>query len=430
MKDLLNKRINSIQSLEERKVFRDIINHVFMDLADYQERQIEALRKDFFEEMSIRERRPVIHGTMIRKYEYDESDDFMFPMSINDLEPHDISIKEINEAINENNTYMIGKTFLKCDYKKLKELYDSERHFSGMIQTDIGDIAVTVRLCPYKSYLDMLGHIYNVFIKNGLEWVTPNLPYIHKFAAFMMDSTMDIPEDSTIENIEINLEEYEEYRIDDVIPVWNIEYIKLQSINFPIPTLDNVLKEHRFDVYDLSPYCYIPDFSDDYRGYVKRAEESVSVIIPEAEIKEWPMYKVHPIVSGKHYVYPFEMYNNAPADNFYNGYLNAGCRGVRTRGEIARILSSLQVSEQFKIIDFELVEKNGKKIISDTYPVNDFISDEIRAAFSNTKILVIYYTYKYDDTYISADLMSFIISELQQLIPDMTCVGVERKAVF
>ncbi len=430
MKDLLNKRINSIQSLEERKIFRDIINHVFMDLADYQDRQVEALKKDFFEEMSKRDGRPVIHGTMIRKYEYDESDDFMFPMSMKDVEPYEISIKEINGAVKEHNTYMIGRTFLKCDNRTLQKLYDSGKRFSGKIQTDSGDAEISVRVCPYRSYRDMLGHLYNVFIKNGLEWVTPNLPYIHKFAAFMIDSPIDIPEEGIIESMVINLEEYEEHRVDDVLPVWNIEYVRMQSINFPIPTMDNVLKEHKFDVYDLSPYCYVPDFSDDYRGYVKRAEESVSVIIPEGEIKEWPMYKIHPIVSGKHYVYPFEIQSNAPADNFYNGYLNAGGRGVRTKGEISRILSSFQASGLFKIVDYEFIENGRKKIASDTYPVNDFIEDEFRAAFSNTKRLIIYYTYKYDDSYIAADIMSFIISELQQFIPDMTCLGIERKAVI
>ncbi len=430
MKDLLNKRINSIQSLEERKIFRDIVNHVFIDLVDYQDRQIEELRKDFFEEMTTSNRRPVIYGTMIRKYEYDETDDFMFPMSIKDVETYDISVKDINEAIHKNSTYMIGKTFLKYDYKTLQELYDSKRLFSGKIKTDIGDIDIKVRVCQYTSYLDMIGHIYNVFIKNGLEWITLNLPYIYKFAAFMIDSKINIPEESIIEKIEIDLEEYNEDRIDDILPVWNVESIQLQSINFPIPTLDNVLKEHRFDVYDLSPYCYVPDFQDDYQGYVKRAAESVSVIIPESEIKEWPMYKIHPVVSGKHYVYPFELYNNAPAENFYNGYLNAGCRGIRTRGEIARILSSLQVSKMFKIIDYEIIEDNQKAIASDTYPVNDFISDEIRATFCNTKILIIYYSYKYDDTYIATDIMSFIISELQQFIPDIQCIGIERKAII
>lgn len=425
MKDLLNKRINNIQSLEDRKVFRDIINHVFMDLADYQERQIESLKNSIFDEMSVSDKRPVIYGTMIKKYEYDESDDFMFPMSIKDVEPYELSAGEINQSIVHNNSFMIGKTFLKCDCKTLGSLYDSGRIFEGKIYTDAGVVEINTRICRYRSYEDMLGHLYSVFIKNGLEWITPNLPYIHKFAAFMIDTPVDISDDAVIEKIEINLQEYEEYRVDDVLPVWNIEQTMVQSINFPIPTQDNVLKEHRFDVYDLSSYRYIPDFKDDDSGYVKRTKESVSVVIPESEIREWPMYKVHPSVNGKHYVYPFEIYDNASADNFYNGYLNAGCRSVRTKGEISRILYSFSASEMFKISDYDIKE-DIDNIISDTYAVNNFILDEIRSSSCSKNVLIVYYSYKYDNKYVAADIMSFIISELQQYIPDMRCIGIER----
>lgn len=428
MKDLLNKRINNIQTLEDRKVFRDIINHVFMDLVDYQERQIESLKNNIFDEMSVSDRRPVIYGTMIKKYEYDDSDDFMFPMSIKDVELNELSAEEINKSIVQNKSFMIGKTFLKCDCKTLDKLFDSGRIFEGKIYTDAGVVGINVRLCRYKSYEDMLGHLYSVFIKNGLEWTTPNLPYIRKFAAFMIDTPLDISNDAVIEKVEINLGEYEEYRIDDVLPVWNIQHTMVQSINFPIPTKDNVLKEHRFDVYDLSPYRYIPDFKSDDTGYVKRTSESVSVIIPDSEIREWPMYKVYPAVNGKHYVYPFEIYDNGPADNFYNGYLNAGCRNVRTEGEILRMLYSFSASDMFKITGYEMKEKKSDKFISDTYSVNNFILDEIRSSFCSDKVLIVYYSYKYDNKYVAADIMSFIISELQQYIPDIKCIGIERKA--
>lgn len=426
MKDLLNKRINNIQSLEDRKVFRDIINHVFMDLVDYQERQIETLKNNIFDEMSVNDKRPVIYGTMIKKYEYDESDNFMFPMSVKDVEPYELSAEEINKSISQNNSFMIGKTFLKCDFKTLDKLYESGRRFKGKIYTDAGVTEITIRICRYKSYEEILGHLYSIFIKNGLEWITPNLPYIHKFASFMIDTPVDISDDEVIEKAVINLEEFEEYRADDVLPVWNIEHTMVQSINFPIPTHDNVLKEHRFDVYDLSSYRYIPDFKDDDTGYVKRTKESVSVVIPESEIREWPMYKVYPSINGKHYVYPFEIYSNASADNFYNGYLNAGNRSVRTKGEISRILYSFSASEMFKIIGYE-IKDNAENIISDTYAVNDFILDEIRSSSCSKKVLIVYYSYKYDNKYAAADIMSFIISELQQYIPDMKCIGAERK---
>ncbi|MBQ2746012.1 MAG: hypothetical protein IJF37_10430 [Lachnospiraceae bacterium] len=428
MKDLLNRRINNIQSLEDRKIFRDIISQVFGELVDYQDRQIETIRRDFFDEMTVDHTRPVICGTIMKQYEYDVTDRFMFPMSMEDVNGTIPQVEDICKSFQEGKPYMIGKTFLKCDFKALDELYSSNRRFCGKIYTDKGVVDIRVRIARYDSYKDIVAHLYNVFVKNGLEWTTPNLPYIHKFVTFMIDTPISISEDALVERIVVDMEEYEKYRVDDVFPVWNLEYTHVQSINFPIPAFDNVLNEHRFDVYDLPSYCYIPDFMDEYNGYVKRQAEHVSVIIPENEISEWPMYKLHPATDGKNYVYEHKIFDNGPSDNFSNGYLNERCKAIRTKGEMMRVLSSFKASDMFKIYGCE-VANSAILDKSSTYAVNDGIFDEIRAADIVDKVLVVYYDYKYEKDYLASDIISFIVSELQQYIPDMRCIGVVRREV-
>lgn len=425
MKDLLNRRINSIQSLDDRKIFRDIISQVFMEMADYQERQIQSIRNDFFDEMTVSHTRPIICGTIMRQYEYDETDNFMFPMSMEDIKGFVPSPKDINKTVKEGKSYMIGKTLLKCDYETINEICNSNKLYNGKIYTNEGIKDIKVRLSIYDSYKKIVSHLYSVFIKNGLEWTTPNLPYIHKFVSFMWDSPVEMSKDIVIDRIEIDLEELEKFRLDDVFPVWNMEYTYMQSINFPIATYDNVLKEHKFDVHDVPSYCYIPDFKDEYNGYVKRQSESISVIIPNNEISGWPMYKLHPAVEGKTYIYENQVFDNSPSDNFSNGYYNAGKKVIRTKGEIIRILSSFKVSDMFKIHDCEIISNSNKK--SNTYTVNDEIIDEIRVSESLGKTLVVYYDYKHERNYLSDDIISFMMSELQQYIPDMRCIGVVRK---
>lgn len=248
MKDLINRRINNIQSLEDRKLFRDIISQAFMDMVDYQDRQIESIKTNFFNELNEGHLRPVICGTIMKKYEYDETDNFMFPICMEDIKATEFLAEDINNTLKEGKSYMIGKTFLKCDYKTLDDILSSGKQYNGKIYTNKGETSVKVRLSRYNSYKDTVSHLYNVFIKNGLEWITPNLPYIHKFVAFMLDNPINLSDDVIIDRIEVNLEELEAFRLDDVFPVWNLEYTHVQSINFPIPTYDNVLKEHRFDI--------------------------------------------------------------------------------------------------------------------------------------------------------------------------------------
>lgn len=428
MKKFINSRINSIQSLEDRKIFRDLVSQVFVDLVDYQDKQIENIRQGFFDEMTLDHTRPSIYGTVIRRYEYEQTDDFMFPMSEGDTKFEFPLVEDIKNTLHEGKSFMLGKTFLKCDFRVLNKLLDSGRKFNGILYTNSGEINIKIRLKRYDSYKDIVTHLYSVFVKNGLEWTTPCLPYINKFVAFMIDELNDIPDETCIERIEVQLEEFEQYRMDDVIPVWNLEYTKVQSINFPIPAFDNVLNEHRFDVYDLPSYCYIPDFSYECDGYVKRQKEKVSVIIPESEISEWPMYKLHPLDRDRRYAYENELISNSPKDNFHNGYLNIRQKCIRTKGEIMRLLSSFKVSDMFKI--------NGCKIVDDirdyeinTYPINAGICDEIRTSKDIEKNLVIFFDNKFENDYMTADIMSFLVSEIQQYFPDLHCVGVLGKGV-
>lgn len=423
MKNLITRRLNNIQSLEERKIFRDILNQVFADLVDYQDRQIENLKKNFYDELTRDSSRPVICGTIIKQYEYDVTDDFMFPMIKEDVNGYLPAASELKRSLNEGKPYMLGKTFLKCDYLTLQDLYHSRRSFPCRIYTESGCINVSVKLAKYDTYNKLVEHLYSVFVKNGMEWTTPNLPYIQKFTAFMLEKQVELEEDTVIEKIEVDLEEYETLREDDVFPVWNLEYTNIQSINFPIPTFDNVLKEHRFDVYDLPEYCYLPDFKYEYSGYVKRKTEQVSIIIPEADISEWPMYKLHPRALSKNNVYVNEIYSNEPSDNFSNGYLNVKQKSIRTKGEMIRILSSFKCSDEFRIRDCEIIERNCR-YKNCTYPVNEGIIDEIRTADIKNRTLVVHLDYKSERNYLSDDLASFLVSELQQYIPDMKCIGV------
>jgi len=429
MKDLINRRINSIQSLEERKLFRDIISQVFVEMIDYQDRQIEALRQGFYEEMTIDHTRPVICGTIMKQYEYDVTDNFMYPMCNEDVNDSIPSLADMNASLRKGQSYMLGKTFLKCEHKELDELYASGRRFTAKIYTDMGLVETKVRLTEYRTYKDIVAHLYYVFVKNGMEWTTPNLPYIQKFVAFMLDTPLSISDEAMIERIVVDLDEYEKYRVDNVFPVWNLEHTNVQSINFPIPAYDNVLKEHRFDVYDLPSYCYLPDFKYEYDGYVKRQKEQVSIIIPEGEISEWPMYKLHPAVTGKNYVYENAIYSNGPADNFSNGYLNVMSKSIRTKGEMMRILSSFKVSELFKIQDCEIIQGTCKYKNS-CYPINEGIFDEIRTVNHLENKLVVHFECKYEKDYLTADILSFLVSELQQYIPDMKCIGVIGREVI
>lgn len=60
---------------------------------------------------------------------------------------------------------------------------------------------------------------------------------------------------------------------------------------------------------------------------------------------------------------------------------------------------------------------------------NSYICDEIRTSKDIEKNLVIFFDNKFENDYMTADIMSFLVSEIQQYFPDLHCVGVLGKGV-
>lgn len=420
MKERIKRNLNNIQELDDRKLLKEVMNYVFNGMIDYTDMVYETIRKRVFDEINLDDARKPIYTTICYKEKYDLVDDFMFPMFQEDLNEELGKTDWIIEKLKNKESVILGKTFLACDYLKIQQLKGKENFYPAKLVTEQGSYDVTIQLQKNTAYTDKIRNLYYNYQQNNLHWISVNAPYLYKIFDFVLAGPVVLEEGEEIQRLEVSLGEWDKFRNDNVIPLWNLEEIMLISTNFPIATGENLRYQHKFNIPDMETvYDNIIRFEDDYEGYVIRDKESISIIVQEESISSWPAYKIHEPDPQIEYEYGYPILSNAHKENFLVGYSRQQSKVIRTKAELYRQLDAFEISDLFEIKEIEIINKHEGQ--DETYLVNNFIEEDIRPD-DGRKVMVVTYT-TVEETYLARDIMSFIISELQQFFPEYKCIG-------
>lgn len=420
MKERIKKNLNKIQDLEDKKLLKETMNYVFNGIIDYTDAVYEAIHKRVFDEINLDETRRAIYTTICKKENYDQVDDFMFPMFQEDLKAKFEQTDDIIKKLATDEVIVLGHTYFACDYVTIQEIEKEVKEFQGKLITNKNSYAITIKIQQSKKYINKIENLYYNYMKNNLEWTSLNAPYLYKFFDFIVQEMEPLEQGEEIEQFKISLGEWDEFRVDHVIPLWNLEESTLISANFPIATGDSLRYQHRLHIPDMETiYDNIIRFEDNYNGYVIRDQKSISIIVPEENISCWPTYKFHEPNPQIEYDYEYPVVSNKYKENFLVGYTRGQNKVIRTKAELYRQLDAFELSDLFEIKEIEIVDQyEGQE---ETYLVNHFIEEDIRPE-DGRKIMIISYI-AHEETYIARDIMSFIISELQQYFPEYKCLG-------
>lgn len=426
MKEVIKNKLSRIPELEDRKLLKDILNYTFSEMIDYCDNSYDTLVKSVFDQMDSDKTTHKIYTTICKVSDYDPIDPFLHPMKQEDIEKNEIATDDILNTLQQKGTAVIGRTFLQCDYLEMKRILEAKESYVGEVVTESGTHKVTIKLTSCEQYLDIIAELYHDYLANGIEWTTINAPYLYKFVDFVIEEGEEIPAGEVIEKVRVNLGDIEGYRIDDMIPLWNLELVQLQSTNFPIPTRDNVHFQHKITLNERNTaYNYIVQFGrkNEYDGYCVRDSESVSIILNLDTIDYWPAYYIKDKEEDVPYDYPFPLISNGTYDTFMVRYTKNEAKVIHTKAELIRKILSYEASEGMKIQGISFVEQ-GAVTKDETYPVNPFIEEDIRKDDSK-KVMLVEYTVAKED-WLTRDIMSFLLSEVQRCFPEYRCEGLMR----
>ena len=171
MKEMILKEIQSIPSLEERVIFKNLMEEVFLELYETNEQMYGELEKRVQDELAYDVNRYRIRTGVIEKQFFDASHHLMFSMEESDVQGKSYDVINIIQALEENGEFVLMKVLFHCDYQQLQKIWNSELEFEAILQTGKTDKnwKVTVKLRQNMDYLKKIGQLYHLFIKNGIH---------------------------------------------------------------------------------------------------------------------------------------------------------------------------------------------------------------------------------------------------------------------
>ena len=373
MKEIIQKEIQSISSLEERVIFKNLMEGVFLSLYDTNREMYEGLERRIKEELDYDKNRYYVKTGIVEREFFDASHHLLSPMDESDLAEKLYDMKEILRAVEEEGAFRLMKVMLRCDFLEQQKLLALQPVFEGVI-----DMIVT-----------------------GLpEGITGK---------------------EKIRRVTIQFGEYSSMIQEDVIPVWNIQRLELDSIGFPIPCGDHQNYEHSVSLKKHGiNHAYLVEDDRNVQS-VSQEGERLRIVCKTGEAKKWGIYQIRSSQEQKIDRYTFPIMGNGREESFAEKYQRKWNQQIRTKTELAHFIKGFGLEDYVRYQDCQVEDDfPGNR---ETYAVNCFIPDEIRLR-STQKKLVLYFQPGKQERWLQRDILSFLVSEVQRIYPEYDCGGI------
>ncbi|CAH1225340.1 normocyte-binding protein [Paenibacillus sp. JJ-223] len=427
MKDIIRDRLNKMEDLEQRRVLKNLMTGVFLNLVEYQEELNRQIEQRVFDEVENQEERHDVFVTLSSREDLDPIHEYLYPMLPEDAEPQTVYLSEAAAALAKKEELKLFTFYMDCSQYELGKLLNSQRTFTGEIVTAEGRYGIKVKLKPSTLYVSKIEELYRIFRKNSLAWKTVNAPYAYKFVDCVLVASEDGEMWDTgqqVKELTVHLEEFERYKRTNLVPLWNIQKLDMKTGGFPVPAADRVNYEHVLPLRKTgTEHGYLVDGEEAHIRYIKRSEEDITIVSPLEKSDSWTVMKVTVPVATRIGKMDYPMFSNAKREGFAGKYARQEGRSVRSKGEIARMIHAFQAAEGLELEDVQIAPPGTPTGV--TYPLNSFMSDHVRVEADKRRMIMKFAKRaapQDQDVYLD-DLLSFLVSEVQLSFPEYRCEG-------
>lgn len=426
MKDIIRDRLNKMEDLEQRRMLKDLMTGVFLNLVEYQETLNKQIEQRVFDEVLPQEERHDVYVTLCARDDLDPIHEFLYPINPEDVEPQTVFLSEASEALVRKEEIKLFTFYMECGQQELQALLRSNRTFRGQLVTGEGRHAITVRLKSSTAYISKVEELYRIFCKNSLPWKSINAPYVFKFVdCILVGSDGDTwDKQHVVKELSIHLEEFESYKRTNMIPLWNIQKLDMKTGGFPVPASDRINYEHVLPLRKTgSEHGYLVDGDESHIRYIKRSEDEITIVSPLEKSDSWTVLKIAGYVETRIGRMDFPLFTNAKREGFAGKYARQEGRSVRSKGEIARMVHAYQAAEGLELEDVIVVAPGPALGI--TYSLNGFVSDHVRVEADKHRMILRFSKHgiQPEQAIFLDDLLSFLVSEIQLAFPEYRCEG-------
>ena len=422
--EYMEKRLKDIKDIEERKFANLYIKDVFEKIIEITEQKYEMLEKSVYDEFKLLDEKYGINMTLTKKEDFSYTNDTLFPICSQDLEENIITL---NEAIN-NKSYL-KTVFFKGTEKDMQKF--KNKKVEGKIHTSTGEYACTFKIIRAKRYFEKVVNLYELFNYNYILWTTVNTAFIDRLYDIVIEEIEELNidlEKSTIEDIKLNfdiLNLNDTTQIEEnLIPIWNIEEIRLSSAEFMKPFIDEKYYEHNVDLKEYGlENGYLLGINDDILSL--KFEEDKIVIKSKVEIFEnWIAYKIINKEPIKSLGYTYPMLDNKKKENFSRRYLSSNKTNLKTEFDYIRKINELSAEKYIEYVGYEILPREYiDKFEIYENDMNSFVKEGI-FAYDDRKILLFKFKILNKKCFFNDSIIRFVISQLQLDESEYTCIGI------
>ena len=243
--DILKREILDFGSEVLQRFFKDNILENFEEIEKYLQQRVNNIQNRVYETLGTEVKQPSICMTVMNEEEYRLNDGIFSPVDAEDF------LEKVNENINMRNIIVNKGMVIETVYMELSEddkAVLKNRNFEGFIEKNGEKIPVKVKIQKNEKYNKIIESLYYLFQENGIEWKTINSYYNDNFYNIVLENFekkyIDLQD---VQNLEYNLEEFEEKTKKDVFLVWNINRITVQSEDFIQPNESRIVYRYKLN---------------------------------------------------------------------------------------------------------------------------------------------------------------------------------------
>lgn len=403
----INSRLLEIDDLNQRNYAKDILKDVFGELVNYSKTAINEVENRIIQEESENRDYTIVSGVASID-EFDNTNAWMFPMCQDDTTETKINLEELKSALAKGETYRLCTVMFDAPFEIVKELQKKEQEFSCVIKNDKWEYRGTCYIAPRTDYEKQYEALYQAFQRNGIKYCCPNVPYLQRFFNVFLKSA-DFYDIENIESVEIDFGEYKSYIKYDIFPVWNIEIKTFLSDVKPKPCENEKQFCHIVNHKRLRGDCSY--LVEETKGEIYDVffQEDLHIISSIPQKKKWKLYVFSQKKEG---VYKHEFFSNKGRES--------GCV-IRSKADVFRFVKMLNYEDYMVLKRVEILEAGHKR--KQTYDMNFYITDYFPVD-ENKKQLCLYFENKRGQHPLLNDVLSYIITALQEECREYECIGI------
>lgn len=420
IKGMIQREIQSIPALDERVAFKDMMEGVFLSLYEKNKEMYQALEKRVMDDLAYDINRYRICTGLVEKEYLDVSHHMLTAVCGEDLQPAIHSVAELRQEIEKNGEVCLSTVFLKGDALEIQGLLKKDSAYTGILKAD-KEYPVSVRLQPCSRYLKKMEKLYHLFMKNGIPWQTLNAPYLFKMMDLVIhELPKEIPDSEMAAGLGVDFGECAPMVCYDMVPLWNVWHLTLESTGFPIPCGDHENFEHVISVREYGDeHAYLIEEKAGIRS-VRQNSGRLLVTGKISNTERWDVYMIRGGEERRIDRYHYPVMENLRRDGFSERFQRKNGQKVKTKGELGRFIRGFLLEEYIEYQDCVLEDEEQET--KETYSMNFFIKDEIRDQKRRRRLVLIFKS-KGKEAWLHRDIASFIVSEVQELYPEYQCEG-------